>query len=378
MKRIILLLSAMLSITVAKSQEFNPHDVSKLKAFLIQPSAVAGKTNGEQLGLSAAEVASLDGSESWQWKVVGWSESVPRRVTHIYWDDKGVAGSLDVSGCEALTNLRFCDNQVTSLDASHDPVLWELVCVSNQLTSLDVSGCESLKWLSCGDNQLTALDVRGSKLLTILHCRSNRLRSLNISSCTSLENLSCQRNQLTTLDVSSCEALTQLLCHNNLLTFLDFSHNMVLSSVWCDSNPLTAMTVPWLTPIPATWIDETGATLTHLLMPDVSKATLHVPQGTKNLYRSAEVWKDFRWILEPGEVSTAEISPLNVIVYLSGTTLSVLTPVSETLTLYSSSGSLLFQSSKLPGHATFTISHLPKGVIIVKGSTGWVRKVINN
>jgi hypothetical protein len=55
--------------------------------------------------------------------------------------------------------------------------------------------------------------------------------------------------------------------------------------------------------------------------------------------------------------------------------LSVLTPFSETLTLYSPSGSLLFRSSKLPGHATFTIGHLPKGVIIVKGSTGWSRKL---
>jgi hypothetical protein len=98
--------------------------------------------------------------------------------------------------------------------------------------------------------------------------------------------------------------------------------------------------------------------------------------GTAALYRVADEWKNFGTIIEDPSLSTAFLpsSPL-VSVFSVGTTLSVLSPVSESLTLYSSSGSLLYRSSKLPGHATFNISHLPKGVIIVKGSTGWVRKI---
>jgi hypothetical protein len=98
--------------------------------------------------------------------------------------------------------------------------------------------------------------------------------------------------------------------------------------------------------------------------------------GTAALYRVADEWKNFGTIIEDPSLSTAFLpSPPLVSVFSVGTTLSVLTPSSESILLYSPSGSLLYRSSKLPGPATFTIGHLPKGAIIVKSSTGWVRKI---
>jgi uncharacterized repeat protein (TIGR02543 family) len=49
----------------------------------------------------------------------------------------------------------------------------------------------------------------------------------------------------------------------------------------------------------------------------------------------------------------------------------------EQIFIYSIRGTILYQIKKLAGEASFNVS-LPKGVLIVRGSSGWARKVINN
>jgi hypothetical protein len=337
MKRIILLLlSAVLVINTVFSQEYHPHDLGKLKAFLVQPSAIAGKTNGEQLGLTASEVSVLDASESWVSGVEGvvWTKVVPKRLSEIKWYGKKLAGNLDASGLPSLSSVNY------------------------------------------GYNQLTTLDMRDCESLTLLQCYSNRLTVLDIGGCTSLVSLECSGNELTTVDISGSRLLVYLNCRVNKLTTLDLTDNTSLETINCGSNPLTDMTVGFLIPPPP----DNGAIdgweyLERLLFPDVSVATLHVPAATAPLYQAARVWRDFGNIVESGSVSTAFLPSPLVTVFFSANTLSVLTPNNETVTVYSANGSLLFRSSKLPGAATFPIGHLPKGVIIVKGSTGWVRKI---
>jgi YD repeat-containing protein len=63
------------------------------------------------------------------------------------------------------------------------------------------------------------------------------------------------------------------------------------------------------------------------------------------------------------------------ILYYNGL-LTVNTPSAERIGVYSVSGSLLYQAQKPAGEATFNLGHLPKGVYIVKGSSGWVRKIV--
>jgi hypothetical protein len=52
-------------------------------------------------------------------------------------------------------------------------------------------------------------------------------------------------------------------------------------------------------------------------------------------------------------------------------------PPAEQIEVYSVSGALLYRAQKASGKATFRLNHLPKGVLIVKGGSGWVKKVIN-
>jgi hypothetical protein len=65
-------------------------------------------------------------------------------------------------------------------------------------------------------------------------------------------------------------------------------------------------------------------------------------------------------------------------VYCYSGRLTVNTPVAEQVYLYSISGGLLFSTSKEAGHATFDLGGLPKGVLIVKGSSGWTKKIVNS
>jgi hypothetical protein len=66
-----------------------------------------------------------------------------------------------------------------------------------------------------------------------------------------------------------------------------------------------------------------------------------------------------------------------VTVSLQSGKLYVNSPVSETVQVYSLAGILLYIGEKESGKAIFNINNLPKGVLIVKGSSGWVRKIVN-
>ncbi|MDR3268469.1 MAG: T9SS type A sorting domain-containing protein [Tannerella sp.] len=57
--------------------------------------------------------------------------------------------------------------------------------------------------------------------------------------------------------------------------------------------------------------------------------------------------------------------------------LFVNSPVAEQIDIYSISGARLYSAQKPSGEATFNLGHLPKGVLIVRGGSGWTRKVVN-
>jgi len=96
-----------------------------------------------------------------------------------------------------------------------------------------------LQHLWCDNNQLTSLDVSHNTSLQHLWCGNNPLTSLDVSHNTSLQQLWCDNNQLTSLDVSHNTSLQYLLCYSNQLTSLDVSHNTSLQYLWCYSNQLT-------------------------------------------------------------------------------------------------------------------------------------------
>jgi Leucine-rich repeat (LRR) protein len=310
---------------------YHAHDKSKLKAILLQPSAEVGKLNGEVLGLTLSELSTLNASEEWVSKVEGltWSSTSPKQITDIFWANHNtLGGDLDLSGCEGLggvicdyssrlSGLNFSDCpkliylscrgiQLTTLNLSGCPSLTTLYCDNNQLTSLDVSNHPILDLVSCHDNNLTELDVSNNPALSDLRCNNNLLTVLDVNNNSALASLECDNNQLTMLDVRTNPSLIYLGCRNNRLSTLDLSNNPSLIRLYCVGNPLTDLTAGWRTPFPSTEPNGEGGTYTYLALPDVSSATLYVPVGSIPAYRSADMWKDFKEILEIGSTSNPE------------------------------------------------------------------------
>ncbi|MCL1851328.1 MAG: right-handed parallel beta-helix repeat-containing protein [Bacteroidetes bacterium] len=77
------------------------------------------------------------------------------------------------------------------------------------------------------------------------------------------------------------------------------------------------------------------------------------------------------------EVGIVTSIPLpDISAYISAGVLHIQTPVSETIQVYSTIGTLLFNFSKQEGNASYPI-HLSKGtMIIIRGSSGWARKMV--
>jgi len=161
-------------------------------------------------------------------------------LASLYCSDNQLT-SLDLSHNTALAFLYCSDNQLTSLDLSHNTALVYLNCSNNQLTSLDLSRNVALTSLDCYGNQLTSLDVNRATALASLCCSDNQLTSLDLNGATALTSLDCANNRLTSLDLNGVTALKSLNCFSNQLTNLDLSRNVALTSLDCANNRLTEL-----------------------------------------------------------------------------------------------------------------------------------------
>lgn len=139
---------------------------------------------------------------------------------------------------EAVVNAGAGAPAITSIDVSAAAsTLTSLKVYGCALGSLDVSGCGALTYVDVRNNKLTSLKVPAS--IAELLCSGNELSALDVSACSSLERLLCADNKLESLNVSTCPRLYYLDCHSNLLTTLNVSLNLDLNDLICYDNYLS-------------------------------------------------------------------------------------------------------------------------------------------
>ncbi|GHU61202.1 hypothetical protein FACS1894123_00210 [Bacteroidia bacterium] len=130
---------------------------------------------------------------------------------------------------------------------------------------------------------------------------------------------------------------------------------------------LTKFEAPWATPLSVSRtlfnVDYLGA------------CTLVVPRGTTSLYQASEVWQDFGSFTEEGHTGVPTISPADVSVYVTGNEIRLNSPAAEKIHIYSIDGRLLQAFLKPAGRVTIPYQEINGKVLIVKGSSGWVKKV---
>lgn len=149
--------------------------------------------------------------------------------------------SLDVSHNHKLERLDCDSNLLTSLDVSNNPNLKELFCMSNRLTGLDISNNPNLIRVGCDGNQLTSLDVSNNLELRELSCGGNQLYALDLRNNLKLERINCEFAGLSYLYLSHYPNLHSFNCRRNNLVDLTISGNPVLETIWCDENELISL-----------------------------------------------------------------------------------------------------------------------------------------
>ncbi|MFT5779496.1 MAG: Leucine-rich repeat (LRR) protein [Crocinitomicaceae bacterium] len=115
----------------------------------------------------------------------------------------GITDLTGIEGFTSLTSLGCSFNQLTSLDLSQNPDLYDLDCYQNQLTSLNLSQNSVLTVLDCASNQLTSLNVSQNPNLKAFYCAGNLLTSLDVSQNPLITTLACSFNPLECLNVKS-------------------------------------------------------------------------------------------------------------------------------------------------------------------------------
>ena len=277
-----LLPATALAADTTPADGYNDHDYNLMRAFLEQESETPGVKNGKMLNTA------YNADDPLTWTGVTWTTDAEKRLADFSVADyTRIAGSLDVSGCTALTHIGFFDTAITSLDASGCTALDNLSVPCNSMLTMlkiegctalttltfdytgvaeiDVSACSLLEVLCAHDSGLVSVDASGLTALTSLFLEDcPNLKTLNASGCTSVTNVSCSKDfALESLNVSGCIALTwidagdcsalksmdlsgcismeYLYCQNNKLTSLDISALTKMICIVCTNNPMTSI-----------------------------------------------------------------------------------------------------------------------------------------
>ncbi|MDR2145794.1 MAG: hypothetical protein LBE91_04970 [Tannerella sp.] len=394
-------------------QTYNPGDIAVINAVI------------DNNGLQWTKAEPADGSFApADWTGVTWSDDeTGKRITGLDVNTQSLTDELDVTGLTALTYLNCGDNQLASLKVTGLTALNDLNCTRNQITALDASNLTNLLSLNCGANRLVTLNVSGSSHLEFLNCSYNVLASLDVSSLTDLREFWCHTNELaqldvsnltgleilvssfnrfTSLDVSQLTALRELYCNGNLLTSLDLSKQTGLQSLECNGNQLIALDLSGSTGL----VDFSGADQKSALVLSGNNGnfTANVTFGdgatfdnTALSYGDGVLTSTSDAAIASGFASPAglpgfalsgmltlsytttgvEHISTDVKVLIWGDLLSVDSPVVESVQVYSLTGALLYHFQKPAGEASFSVNRLQDTAVIVRGGSGWVRKVVN-
>ena len=115
-------------------------------------------------------------------------------------------------------------------------------------------------------------------------------------------------------------------------------------------------------------IDDEAATGRY----DVNISNLDITLSNKTTIKENKVSVSVSYVSSVGN----PFMDNTVKVIYNNNTLSVNSPSNESINVYSLTGALIFSQPKPEGEIIYQINRLPKGVLIVKGGSGWVKKII--
>lgn len=100
------------------------------------------------------------GEDYGSWSGVTWDNNTPKRVNTIDVSDKHLSGTLNMSGCTALTSLKCNNNNLCCLDVKNLIALSNLECYNNYLIGLDLSSNTSLTHFYGPENNYNYINIQ--------------------------------------------------------------------------------------------------------------------------------------------------------------------------------------------------------------------------
>ena len=231
-----MLLAVMVCLTCAArlvGQPFHAGETAQLRAFLRQNAADEGRKNFQQLGI--ADTNAIDWAT-----VTGLTWGPGGRLTAIIWNDKYLAGDLDLSGFDSLRVLRCQVNNLTSLLLTRDSALVHVDCYDNLLTRMDITTNVNLQHFCCRYNRIATLDVTRNPRLTFLCLSGNPFTRFDLSNNPLLTEFYAAKCSLEEIDFSRNPLLKLVSVRSNKLKRLDVSNLANLQQLFCYDNQLTA------------------------------------------------------------------------------------------------------------------------------------------
>lgn len=117
-------------------------------------------------------------------------------ITGLILNSKNIA---DLTGIEYFTQLlalQCYNNQIDSLDLSHNTLLTYLDAQGNDMSYLNINNCDSLGYIDASRNNLTEIDLSGKPKLWYANVYANQLTTLDLTGDDALQYLVCWGNQI--------------------------------------------------------------------------------------------------------------------------------------------------------------------------------------
>lgn len=221
---------------------YNEHDYNAIVSFLEQTNE-----EGVKNGIYLNPAYDPENPETWinedMESGIYWTEQNGEKMLFEVYMRYGFYGSLNLSGCEALTTALCMYDMLTDADFSDCPVLEYVSVESNPiLTELDVSNCPSIQRLIAGSTQVTEIDLSDKSALTGLFIAISGITDVDLSNCSSLREIECSQSSIRTLDFSNCRNIGIIHCWGCGLEELILPQEASnLSDIWCMMNELTEL-----------------------------------------------------------------------------------------------------------------------------------------
>ena len=273
---------------------------------------------------------------------LNWTKANPADGSYVPDDWTGITWSIENN------SMRVC-------------ILTAVIIFSELTGTLDVSELKSLQVLHCFNNQLTELNVSGLSNLHILSCYNNQLTELNVSELSSLKWFDCSNNQLTKLDLSGLSNLDSFYGNYQTVPLTLTGSGSSYSTNISLNNPSVLAT--GLSYASGKLTSNSNTITTSPFMVQTGLASYKL-SGTLNLTYQLSASIDIP------ELTT------NSGAYCLDGRLYVFSPVAETIQVYTTNGMLLYSFEKAAGTVNYPVNKLHGTVFIVRGSSGWVKKII--